>query len=133
MQLRTTVITPRGVFGFTCRVHRSDSPEKRLIEPAFYSNAPPKGVHHELEIVLVPQGTIHIHKHPESGRQFICWSGKLKTVGQAEILFKMWCLLEAYSLCTGQDYAKLAIKFQLEPVIEFAAKHQIAIRSFWHE
>lgn len=109
---------------FHCLVHATTSPDARMIEPAFYKRwvpqAIPQGPHHELELLLEESSDLaaitlrhqsppklHIHKHPETGKSYVCWTGSLPTVDLAQELFKMWSVGTAYSLVSGKDFSEL--------------------------
>lgn len=111
-QLTVVIRLPSGEqVKFVALAHRSEGPEERKIESDFYE-IPPRGVHHELEILSPPVWThehstqMHVHR-VEDGRRFLCWASEVPTLNEAELLFEMWCLGTAYSMVTGKDFTGL--------------------------
>ena len=118
------VVTPGENFSLQCIIHRSESPEERAIEAAFYKqwcpdDTAPKGHHHELEVVdgakikaRKRSGAIHIHIHPENGKAFVCWTGALPTFESAENLFRMWAVGTVYTLVHDKDFQGIYAKHE---------------------
>lgn len=116
MRFELTVSTPSGKTSFECIARHSKKPEDLLIEHDFYiqkgTNGVPNGDHYELELVTTPwlkpgKNKLHIHQNPLSGRNFVCWPNQLRTIEEAQALFRVWCVGTAYTLFSGTDFESL--------------------------
>lgn len=100
-------------------VYRSNSPDDRQIEDAFYekwslSHTVPLGVHYEVEIVESEKilshkfgKFVHLHKSEKTGKQFMCWTEPIESEDALIKVIKTWCLGSFYTLRQGIDFAKL--------------------------
>lgn len=116
MEFELTVVSPKGKIVFRCTAHHSRRPEDLLIESDFYSRfgktGVPTGDHYELELVdtaWLPPGKhpIHIHQNASSGRNFVCWPNQLRSIEEAQAMFRGWCVGTTYTLLTGNDFVSL--------------------------
>jgi len=117
MKFDITVQTPRGNYNFSGEAQLTKNAQSRFIEREFYEKNCPKGTipqgdHHEIEllkpIIKRPATTrLHIHVHPRTKKEYVCWTGSLPTIKAAQSLFRMWCVGTAYALTHDADFAPL--------------------------
>ncbi len=110
--LKCTVQTFVGSYDFATIVHCAETPGEQRISPEFYEKADGvhESVHHELELVVWPciplNAQVHIHTEPTG--KYLCYTPQVKTVEEAEDLFKVWCVGTAYTLEEHKDFASVA-------------------------
>ncbi len=68
--------------------------------------------HHEIEIITDCSGfehssKLHIHKSEKTNKPFVCWTSDIKTIADAEKVFRLWCVGTVYTLITGNDFATI--------------------------
>ena len=107
------VKTPKGIKYVTGIVHRTDSPETRLLGAGFYEefcvDTPiPQGIHHEIQVFPClwakhPGIKIHTHESPKGGSYYMCWTNSIPDTETAQSVFKVWAVGTLHTLLGGED------------------------------
>ncbi len=117
-----TVSTPKGTYAFAAEIHESHNQDSRLLPLSFYEMGEPpnipEGTHHEMLLTespvygrAIPDVPIHVYKHPETDKHFVCWTMPVPTLVQAREVFDWWCLGTVYSLEHERDFALLLVDY----------------------
>ncbi len=108
-------------YGFDFRVFRSDCVEDQQIEPDFYREHAKQlydGRHFEIEIISHDfVGNEHeekFHIHRSRGRNFICWTGSIPNLYEAQKVMRLWSVGTAYTAELGLDFARIPVTFPVE-------------------
>ena len=114
MKIDVVVTSPKGEYNFSCFVHLTKNEKDRFIDREFYETSLrkvlewnnehpmdkchyeiPQGGHCELELLIpinngIEVPNVHIHLNPQTGKNFVCWTGSLPTISSAKSMFLDW-------------------------------------------
>lgn len=97
---------------FSALIHKLVDQGSFHLEPVeFYERwgkSVPELPHHEIEIVepddrFFNQHTLHIHRSRKTGKPFVCYPQRMKTIEQAIAVFQTWCLGSVATVVEGVD------------------------------
>lgn len=118
VKLLCSVRSKTKTYSFLVQVHRAERSAEQVIEPEFYQRTIDQvhdGVHHELQLIASPvwgsdqpDSPIHVHKNPQTGKSFVCYTLNLSTIEAADKILKFWCVGTVYSIENDQDFSSVA-------------------------
>ncbi len=126
-------------YTFHFLAHKTTSAAERLIDVAFYilqtrNHRVPEGDHVEIEVIDPEPWTIlpdyvHVHTVLETSRDFVCFTGKIETVDEAQAMTAEWCVGTTFTLVTGKDFVSELMRDPDTFLDRMRAEHGIAILS----
>lgn len=117
-KLLCSVRSKTKTYSFLVQVHRAERADEQVIEAEFYQQTIEQiheGVHHELQLLASPvwgsaqpDSPVHVHKNPQTGKSFVCYTHNIPTIEAAEKILKFWCVGTVYSIENDRDFSPVA-------------------------